>query len=107
MEWNRRMTKKLNNKLLFLMRCQALSIDSRLDLLLLLLEHGPLNGNTLAGFAESSPSNCSHHLKELVRVHLVSEVRSGQSKLFAANCGGIQEILDELKGMLGQQSLRC
>jgi ArsR family transcriptional regulator, arsenate/arsenite/antimonite-responsive transcriptional repressor len=93
----------------------ALSQDTRLEILRLLVRAGP-EGMAAGAVAEEvgvSPSNLSFHLKELERAGLVSARREARSIFYSADyaalrgliafltedcCGGRREICGPVKG---------
>jgi protein-tyrosine-phosphatase/DNA-binding transcriptional ArsR family regulator len=76
----------------------ALSQESRLGVLRLLLEHGP-NGvpaGELAGRLGIPASTASFHLSALERAGLVSATRQGRQILYAARIAALRELLSFL-----------
>lgn len=76
----------------------ALSQPSRLSVLRELVVAGPagIPAGTLAKTLETPAPTMSFHLKELERAGLIQSRREGRSIIYAADYGGIRELVDFL-----------
>ena len=74
----------------------ALSQETRLDIVRLLVRAGPdgLAAGAVAAAVDASPSNVSFHLKDLEHAGLITARRSSRSIIYAAN-------YDTLRGLVG------
>ena len=76
----------------------ALSQESRLEALKLLVKTGP-NGKPAGAIAEAlsiPPPTMSFHLKEMERAGLILSRKEGRSVIYAADYGGIRDLVDFL-----------
>jgi ArsR family transcriptional regulator len=73
----------------------ALSQDTRLEILRLLVRAGPegVAAGAVADAVGVSPSNLSFHLKELERAGLVSARREARSILYSADYGALRGLV--------------
>jgi ArsR family transcriptional regulator len=76
----------------------ALSQDTRLEILRLLVRAGPqgLAAGVVAEEVGTSPSNLSFHLKELERAGLISARREARSILYSADYASLRELVQFL-----------
>jgi DNA-binding transcriptional ArsR family regulator len=76
----------------------ALSQDTRLEILRLLVRAGPegLAAGVVAEEVGTSPSNLSFHLKELERAGLISARREARSILYSAVYASLRELVQFL-----------
>jgi ArsR family transcriptional regulator, arsenate/arsenite/antimonite-responsive transcriptional repressor len=76
----------------------ALSQDTRLEILRLLVRAGPggLAAGAVAEKVGVSPSNLSFHLKELERAGLVSARREARSILYSAHYAALRGLIEFL-----------
>ncbi|MGE0408712.1 MAG: ArsR/SmtB family transcription factor [Amphiplicatus sp.] len=76
----------------------ALSLETRLEALRLLVKKGPA-GLTAGALAEAlgvAAPTLSFHLKELLRAGLVQSRKEGRSVIYAADYGGLRGLVDFL-----------
>ena len=82
---------------------RALTEPARLDLLRVLLAHGPANIGTLAGHLPQDRSVISRHLKVLEQAGIVRGVRQGRERVYAldgpAFIGTLERILEQAKAL--------
>lgn len=76
----------------------ALSQDTRLRIVRLLVQAGPtgMAAGAIADSAGVSPSNVSFHLKELTQAGLATATREARSIVYAANYDGLSGLIDFL-----------
>lgn len=76
----------------------AISQATRLDALRALVRSGPsgLPAGDLAELTGASPSTLTFHLKELLGAGLVHSRRDGRNIIYAADYGGLRELVDFL-----------
>ncbi|MEE2690040.1 MAG: metalloregulator ArsR/SmtB family transcription factor [Pseudomonadota bacterium] len=76
----------------------ALSQETRLDALRLLVKSGPagLPAGELAGQLAVAAPTLSFHLKELANAGLVLARKEGRSVIYRANYAGIRDLVDFL-----------
>ena len=82
---------------------RALTEPARLDLLRLLLLHGPANVGTLAGHLPHDRSVISRHLKVLEQAGIVQGTRQGRERCYALDgpgfIGRLERILEKAKAL--------
>jgi len=82
---------------------RALTEPARLDLLRVLLLHGPANIGTLAGHLPQDRSVISRHLKVLEQAGIVQGDRQGRERVYAldgpAFIGTLERILERAKAL--------
>ena len=80
---------------------RALTEPARLDLLRVLLLHGPANIGTLAGHLPQDRSVISRHLKVLEQAGIVQGERNGRERVYALDgpgfVGTLERILEQAK----------
>ncbi len=83
----------------------ALTDDTRLRILELLIEDGELRAQEIIGSLESSQGNVSRHLKQLVGASLARERRAGDAnKLYEFNEAGLQRLLYLVRQLLSARN---
>ena len=76
----------------------ALSQETRLDVLRLLIKAGPAGeaAGAIADALGASASTLSFHLKELAAAGLIAPRRDGRSIYYAADYGGLRNLIEFL-----------
>lgn len=76
----------------------ALSQQTRLEALQLLIKAGPqgVTAGDLAAALNIAAPTLSFHLKELTSANLASARKVGRSVFYAANYGGVRDLIDFL-----------
>lgn len=76
----------------------AISQETRLEALRALVKSGPagLSAGDLASLTGASPSALTFHLKELLGAGLIHSRRDGRKIIYAADYGGLRDLVDFL-----------
>jgi ArsR family transcriptional regulator len=84
----------------------ALAQESRLAVFRLLVQRGPegLAAGVISERTGVAPTTLSFHLTQLVRARLATQRRYGRSIVYAADYGGMQELMSYLTENCCQES---
>jgi len=86
---------------------RALTEPARLDLLRVLLLHGPANIGTLAGHLPQDRSVISRHLKVLEQAGIVQGDRQGRERVYALDAPGFIGTLERILGQAKALATCC
>lgn len=86
---------------------RALTEPARLDLLRVLLLHGPANIGTLAGHLPQDRSVISRHLKVLEQAGIVQGESQGRERVYALDGPGFVGTLERILGQARKLAACC